>query len=302
MPPTHQLSRPLVVLALGTFIFTLVSILPMRTFFTSHTTYKEDADLEAVSRKLTGASLYEDTDGDGIPAWEEALRGTDPAIRDQLPPQQPDTSSDTLTASYAKNVYALGKYLSASGITDADTTSSLYSQAAQEELAKISPRVYTLKDLTVSQDTSKKALTAYGNLIAQKTISTLRATQGDDEVELMSTYTKTKNSMYLDRIKNKLAVLKKYEAFLLSTPVPYSATIQHLTVINRVSEYTSRLENLTMMQEDPFRAFLGVRGYIASLQTLLNSINLFKDFFESEDIIFVTSDPGNIFNKGILIQ
>ncbi len=266
---------------------------------------------DAISSALI-ASASKDSDGDGLPDWEEQLRGTDPHNpdtdgdgvsdgqevaqgRDPLTPGEGKSPSVTspgstldLTARTApgnglSNTDALAinlfkNYLSkkqgGQTLTPEDEQAVVNAVAASGNVAT-KPTVYAAGDVSVT-GTSSSTLAAYNRALS----AALAPVLSIKEYELLTLQNaisgQDPNGMMT--YKHDVALYGESIRALVSMNVPRDALSAHVGLLNALSGMKATLADLETIATDPLVAFVAMSGYEAREAALNQSFRTLGSF------------------------
>lgn len=233
--------------------------------------------------------INKDTDGDGIPDWEESLWGTDPTKKETTP-GIPDTdaiaklkaqSSNgtnvntddtnlTQTDKFSREFLATVTTLSANGALDQTTVDKLSSSLA-DRIQNTAPRkVYTLNDVKITQsDASTIVQKYYSNLnsifkknsLTYTVVDVLQKFEGDGENIDVSA---------LNMLDPIIQQTNGYIAGMQKMDIPQSLANLHLNVLNALERIIENISDIKQYNTDVIVSLTGINQYDQN-STLLNS-------------------------------
>jgi hypothetical protein len=267
-------------------------------------------DLQALQKAST---LSEDTDKNGSTDWVDLLKESGLTL-DSASGTTPTTNSasdaasiaraedpNNITTSFARNALTIAAYIKQNNITDPIIQQGLIEQAVADETSKVITPTYTATDLKEVAD-SKENQRTYGNTLGKAAKKVLIDGSKYSELQALKDYQDKKSSASLATIRAKYAIVKTFRDTLRSMPVPTSAIIYHLIALKQVEVYLVTIDNMSMVESDPLRASFALTTYTDTLQKALNLINPFSQYFDTQNIVFTSQEPGYIFTSGILIK
>ena len=281
---------------------------------------------------LLQAYAARDTDNDGLPDWEESLYGLDPNNAHSFSPTMTDgqavaqglvkpkfltqTASSTenstdvlpdginaapgsLTEQFSQSL--LTQYLSQSDGTEPTPDQiTTFAQTAMQTFALNHAHVdaYSLGQVSTGgtgSDALKQYAASAEKALAANTVNT-------DESEI---------SYYSDAInKNDPAALKKVSEIgaaytglapaLMLVPVPEEAQQAHLEIANAAARLGGDITDLSMMNSDPLRAYLGLAQYDTDATALATGFSDMAAVFKNEQTNLQTGDSGYSFYSILL--
>jgi hypothetical protein len=281
------------------------------------------------TQDLLKAYAQKDSDGDGLPDWEEALYGTDPNNAHSISPIYTDgqavamglikprfsvqgssvsaSSTDvsnlpgttpaagSMTDQFAQNIFS--QYISQSDGTDPtpDQISALAQSAIQNVVQQRSTQdAYVLSQEKI-QGTGPDALKTYASAaqdaVSNKTPSTLK-----NEIDFFSdAMATTSNQTDIDHLKMIGNSLTQTAARLISVPVPTEAQSAQLALSNSFAHLGQDVTDMSYLNTDPLRAYLGLSSYQQDSMPMLQALSQMSGVFDSEQVSLAENDPGYAF-------
>jgi len=251
------------------------------------------------------ASLSGDEDKNNNPDWRDLLIETTSTstkiaaskmvVSDEEKARLNDPNN--LTASFSKNLYTAVAYAQQNGGLTADTQKELMTTLLDDEAKKIQVKTYLISDLkTVSStDEAKKA---YGNALGTELKKADSYNLGQNDLGIINAYVTNKDPSPLASFTIKKNNVDHIIGDLLSMSVPLSAASYHLILINRLSTYRTTLDNMSQAESDPVRAEIAFDGYLTTYQLLLSALGTLQNYFVTENVQFLTTEPGYLFVYG----
>ena len=281
----------------------------------------------AVTAAGTDAFLQEvasrDSDGDGLPDWEETLYGTDPkrvdsdndgildgeAARRGLLSSQTikagtvassdtgDTSVDSasLTSRFARTFFELyiqarqnGSNLSKDQINDLVTRATTL--LASDSSTAVSGSVYSSQSLTFTpdgQDAYRLYLANAERAFAKYTIQTEKS-----ELLYLKDAVTAGDASAFEKI-NQIA--KAYRAIadaLIIVPVPQSLAEVHVAIANALRRMSVVTEDLAGFESDPVRALVALSKYEGDVLHLRDVFQGLSDAFSRSAVAMSPGEPG----------
>ena len=250
-------------------------------------------------------NLATDTNNDGAISWGELI-----ASSLSLSPEATNATFETdakgiailndpnnITASFTKNAYIASTALQQSGIVDEASKQEVFGQLLSEEGQKVSATVYTSSDVKLTTD-DKVAIKKYGNAVATILKNLITKETVARDLVSVSGYLQTAdegNLLPLSADAEKVAAATKK---LLALEVPKSALPYHLTTLNRVSEYSNILANLSAANTDAIRATVALKKYQEVTAATIRIYPMLGDYFNLKNVTFTSTEPGYIYIVG----
>lgn len=272
-------------------------------------TQKKQDKIEITSASFLKGSIS-DTNKDNTISWKELMIGSlDSTEIKNVENKTPDmkviaqlNDPSNLTASFSKNLYITSTALANKQTGDAKGEQQILNQLVSQEAAKVTRTTYTFKDLNISKTENTATIKQYGNNVATILKDMITKRKIIDDFESLQNFINTKDASSLtplvDDHQKVEATLKK----LIALPVPLSASPYHMLTINRVATYKDTLYNLSMAASDPIRATLFIDSYPDTIVATLRVYNELSTYFDLQNIVFSSKDPGYVFTIGNTIK
>ena len=288
---------------------------------------EEDGSLVAISvgEPLAGNAIddllaSQDTDGDGLKDWEEALWKTSPIKKDTDGDKTYDSDeikqnrdplkkapgdeinsynsnakeyneNPTATDLIARDLFSRYSTVKRGGGTlDSDTTQNIVSAvlAGSAESQKISN--YSLKDISITKTSEGEGLRSYGN--AMGAIVKKYAIGNENELLIFQRAVRNEDEKELAKLD---PIIKAYQGMLgemLKVGVPENASAIHLSLLNSVNGVLSTILKMREVFKDPAGALVSINHYLEYTDELANSLNSVNDFFKIKGITFTDEETG----------
>lgn len=239
-----------------------------------------------------------DRDGDGIPDWEEALRGTDPdtfttiaeATTTEATAETIYTPPETLTDRFAQD------FLEDIIRTGAGREMSQEEQAALVENAlgtlsvNTKTPLYTQADITITRDNSLAALRQYGNVVAE--ILEHRSVPTENELVLLYRATTEENAEPLETLGTVRDAYQHMAQDLLKTPAPSNLARVHVDLINALTVLGDNVAAMAQTLEDPLRALVHARRHPDDATNLFYALDNVRTELERRGVVYTQEEPG----------
>lgn len=284
----------------------------------------ETALLQAIASK--------DSDGDGLPDWEESLYGTDPQNPDsrhlgmsdgeavakglivpkaQVPaastvPQAPTSATqdgiapaatDSLTDLFAKNFFTL--YVAAKQQSGAALTSNQIDALAATALQELTASVGPAPDFKTPADiktagTGSDALRAYAAAAEQVFL----AQGGGFSTDELDSLTAAAQDTDPNAIANLARIASAYHDIavgLLALTAPREIAPAHLALIDALARTGSIVGDFARLRTDPVATMLALQQYPQSLADLIGAFASITHVYSSAHITLSPGTPGSQF-------
>ncbi|PIR83025.1 hypothetical protein COU19_02570 [Candidatus Kaiserbacteria bacterium CG10_big_fil_rev_8_21_14_0_10_56_12] len=276
-----------------------------------------------------------DSDGDGLPDWEEALYGTNPQVVDTFhlgmtdsqavakglivpkavtatlasttpkgnvvstdPALPPAPAEGTLTAGFAENFFSL--YLAALRASgDGNLSDTDLQNIATQALADLAQSVV----LTPDYKSLRNLHTEGSGPDALR-----RFAAAADAVFIANKNTATKSEIYYlqalveqkgdDAAAKLLAISKLYRttaAGLAVLPVPAELAPDYLQLINAMARLSNLTEDFTRVDTDPLTTMLALQQYPQTVLNMGKALIQIGNVYKTEEVTFSADEPGAMF-------
>jgi hypothetical protein len=248
--------------------------------------------------------LATDTDGDGVPDWQENLYGTDPTKKETTP-GIPDAvaiqkiqatnqtnaenagagtagSSDqslTQTDKFSQQLFATVASLSETGAMDQNTVNKL-TDSLNNQIKNSQPRkVFLTSDIKVIKDDSAQAYKNYND--ALNNVGIKNPIQGN-ALEILQEFAGDGQNANVDALQKLTPIITETTAFMngmVAISVPPSLAQDHLDVINGLERLIENLTDIQLFSTDVIVSMSAAsqfekntNSFQASIQTLNTAI------------------------------
>lgn len=257
----------------------------------------DSSGLTAVSVANTNTISEIDSDGDGVPDWEETLWHTDPhnpktfnntpdadyiaaqvkANADPSQPNGPITSIDDLSHRLFAEYIALKE----SGGLTPETISAMTARLADSVVASDTPQSYTLANIKTFPNSDASGMQTYADTLQQM------------ENQYSSEYnsqTNGDNSTFGDpQFTNDMDIASTHYAnfasALMKMKVPQGVAIYHLAYANSLLASATGLKSFANYNNDPLSAMLGIREHTDAENAQAAAIANITNFLNQNGII-----------------
>lgn len=290
--------------------------------------FKANVANAASTQELLQSYAKKDSDGDGLPDWEEALYGTDPSnahsvsagltdseavdqglIKPKFSSTTTDTSSattqtdvpgsiagdNTVTAQFSQALFS--KYLQQSnGTPPTQDQVAQYVQSAIQDLVNThqTQNAYSVGNISVS-GSGPDALTTYAGKV-ENAFASNAASTAQSELDYFADAVEQNDTSALTSVA---AIGKAYTATaqaFVKIPAPTEAATAHLAVANALARLGSDITDMSTLSNDPLRAYLGLEEYQADSQSLVDSLTAMHAVF-IKDNVDIETGAGSSFYK-----
>ncbi len=245
--------------------------------------------LSPVASMTVGDIVTEDTNGNGIPNWEEELWGLDPTTiytggvsnkeiieskRAALGIQSTSEADLDDTDRIARQLFTLTSALGQSDEVDSATLQSIAATLGDSVDIKAVSNIYTLKDVQTSQTTTANLQTYTTTL--KKTLSKYDATTPDIEVLAMAL--ENEDASGLPQLAQSATTYQKLAKDLVAMRTPLGLAQDHLALANSFAGIATSLIYMTELNDNSLKALVGVaiyKNYSIKLGLATTNINAY---------------------------
>lgn len=278
-------------------------------FLKSSSSFKNDTERQEAgliyNKQTVGDLVNRDTDGDGVPDWQEILWGTDPTKQqtiDGIPDKdeiqklkatgevETDTSqsntsdkpgSSTSTTEFSKQLFSTVASLTETGGVDQNTVDTLTDSLAQQINNPVIKKVYITSDIKISNDNSSQAIKNYGSTLAalfnkypsvynQGVVTPIAQTLA----QAMQAYLENGNDAHaLTTLDPTIKNLNSLISSLTKTTVPNNLSSAHLEVLNGFEVINENLNDIQQTDIDPVVTVAAGNNFSKNIANLQASID-----------------------------
>lgn len=286
---------------------------------------------------LLQAIATRDTDGDGLPDWEEALYGTDSHITDTnqlgmtdgaavakglivpkaiadipVPTTSPPTvdtdglppppAEGTLTAAFTNNF--IGFYLAAvqanggAELSDVEMQ-NIANQTIQSlsSIATIAPDFKSLKDLKVS-GSGTEALAAFA-ADAEQIFLKNKANATATQLTYLKYAIDNGDTNALTHISSIAKAYRDGAVGLSALSVPQELAAPTLALVNALMRISQITNDFTLINTDPLAAMLALEQYVDAVQSLGDAFASIGSVYTEAGVALPPGTPGAVFVSGV---
>lgn len=277
------------------------------------------------SEELLREYAVKDTDADGLPDWQEALYGTDPANPESFKAGVKDgeavaqglvqpkvvvrADGDTTDAGSIPGISALPdsitdrfaqalltQYLRTRGDTPPTQEEIVaFVQKGVSELSSSSEDAdrFTIADVRVTSETGREALIAYAakaeKAFADNTVPSTISSR--NELSYFQDAIRG-NDGALTNIRALSAAYEDIAEALMAVPVPAEARQAHLSIANTLVHLSTMTEDMAALKTDPLRALLGIGLYEKYASRLKSGFANMHSVFSARQATLTEGQPG----------
>lgn len=280
---------------------------------------------------LLRAIATKDSDGDGLPDWEESLYGTDPQQADSkglgmtdgeavakglivpvaaatvpvatsTPTSQgadglpPPPAEGTLTSAFAQSFFTL--YVQAKERADgADLSDAELQQVATQAIQNLASTIRLAPDFKQPSDlivsgSGTEALKKFA-VDAENVLLSSTANATTSELAYLRSALIEHDTSALERVRDIAAAYRKGAIGLAVLPVPAEAGSADVALMNAFMRMSEIIGDLTHTEDDPLLAILALQQYPQAVQKLGDAFVGFSSVYARMGIVFPQGTPGS---------
>ncbi|MEZ4103889.1 MAG: hypothetical protein R3B60_01230 [Candidatus Paceibacterota bacterium] len=257
----------------------------------------KDASLAAVSEAPPRVFIdVKDSNDDGLEDWQEKFLTPEPIyLKNEIDPnyELPTTLTGQTGISLFSNLVSI-KTANPFG----RTPESVAEELAKDALEAGKDKMYDLRDISVSSDTSGEAVRTYANAMA----SAILDNDSDAEYEIESLQNIMNSAMegseYQTDIDNLNKLANVYQKTIndsLVVPVPKQLVKVHLDLINVYNALKQDVEGMSQIMDDPLLTLVRLKRYEDDTLGLKLALENMYEVLVPYASQFDTNDPAVLF-------
>jgi hypothetical protein len=241
-----------------------------------------------VENQTLSELIQNDTDGDSIPDWEEALWGTDKNkkitfnnipdvtyIENKKKELKIEASVNetklTETEKFAREFFTSYTAMKSSGQVDTDTINNFSSALGQKIVNPNLIDRYTETDIKInSSDDAEKKLEYYTNM--QKLFKSYQSAGIGDELEIISNGLEADSADQYDKLSVIATAYQNFAKKTMEMSVPQSLSEYHLQIANSANNTGISVLNMGKIINDPIVGLSGLSQYQKYSDDLVNTV------------------------------
>lgn len=284
----------------GLIAFGSIGVALVTAHFNTPQENKAVVAVQTADEKTIVNSQREDSDGDGLPNWKEALLGTDKNNPDtdgdgipdgeevslrtnplaegteltskpsyEAPSSLPSTEAlaRELFVGYAENKRKLGALTS-------EDTDSVVTKALQDKADEfVVENTYTINDLTLAQSDVGVYQVKLTDVLGEST------SVREYELTVFARALNTAGSSEaLEKLKATSLVYESIRDKLLEMPVPEDVAREHVALVNAVSRLSESVRRLSLWNGDPLDALALVDQFVGAEDRIAETVDALFTF------------------------
>lgn len=236
-----------------------------------------------------------DSDGDGLPDWEEELRGTDPmrktTITDpEIPEGEKYIPASTVTDRFAEVFLEDLVRTSAGRTLSPEEEAALLERSAAKLEATASEPLLTQADIHIVAANTLTDHRTYGNAVGGILID--RSIDNENELILLHDALVSGDTSALSELEAVSTAYAGMVADLIALPTPSAFAREHVALVNVLIQARTNARAMSNAFADPLAALVRARRYEQDATALYYALDSIRVLLESRDITYTNSEPG----------
>ncbi len=243
-----------------------------------------------------------DTDGDGMPDWEEELQNTDPltfttfaSTTQATELEEEYTPPTTLTGKFSEQFLEDMLRTGAGREISEEEKLQVAQRAAQTIKGEIKDTLYTQAQMRIVLNNDLSSIRAYGNAIS--TIIEKYPAPKENEMVILQRAFQHEDSAILQSLS---PIEQGYAAMiqeLLQVEVPNVLAKEHTDFVNTLSMVRADIAAMQLAFEDPIPALMHTQRYQEDVRGLALTLLNFRDALEARGVVYTAEEPGYFFSS-----
>lgn len=243
-----------------------------------------------------------DTDNDGLPDWEEALRGTNPHLHTTLDESvtPPETEGDayappvTLTGRFAERFFESVVRKGVAGGLTPEETDEIVERSLGTLKAETKDRLYSQADIRISNSSDLTALREYGNRLGEISLANKAKETNGDKFAILKRAAEENNPAVLAELDPIVATYTGLVSDLLVLETPSSIASRHLDFINALSMVRSDIVAMQAAFEDPLAVLMHIKRYSDDARGVALALDHIRTALTESGVAYASGESGGI--------
>ena len=234
----------------------------------------------------------QDSDGDGLRDWEEALVRDNGTI--SLTEESEYVPPETLTEQFG--IAFLQDTIRAKGYGAFGDSDEVVVQKAVDSLAEqTADTLYTTDDLTITADNSTESIMRYGNRVAMIIIE--NSTDAENEAVIMQNALTLNDPTMLEDLEPIANTYRTMRDEMLAMEVPSNLAREHLDLLNIFQAILTDVEAMQQAFSDPLLTMMRMKRYPDDAAGLFFALQNMYLALVATEAPFTLDDPASLFLK-----
>jgi len=234
-----------------------------------------------------------DSSGDGIEDWRDQFISAPPIQRASSSLSSTYTPPETITEQLGISLME-GLFASMGDLPLKSRDRVISDTVSGVQKATVRDKIYDIRDITISQDTSDLAVKNYGNRLALIIL-------GDNkhglrnEIVILESYFHSPNEQDLKDLVTISELYKNYRDEAIKLPVPTIFAKQHLDLINVFNALYINIDALAKADKDPILPLIRLKRYEEDVLGLALAMKNMYEALATRANAFDVNDPAVLF-------
>lgn len=274
---------------------TIVLILIFQTQWFAHLFVKKEKASTTQTSETVGELIAKDTNGNGIPDWEEKLWGLNPTVlytngvsnkqiieerKKALGISETKNAPLNETDLLAQQLFSITGALDASG-QSAETLNTIGADLGNSIKVKPVSNSYTSSNIKTVQTTTASLKTYYDAVT--KVVSTYKTEVSS--IDILVSSLETGDFSRIDDIKKTAALYLDFSKKLQKIPVPIGIAEYHLSLMNGFAGMAKSFDYLLDIEDNGVNALAGISIYKNYASRVEESLTKLNDYFVEYGIL-----------------
>lgn len=298
--PNYLPSKKLIIKILIVLVIFL-AILGIKTVASKNNQPKEGKNTDSKA-KTVQELISEDSDGDGLTNWEEALWGIDPHNKSTNPeisdwdyvtnkraemkskqPNPTETPSENQTDKFAKELFTTITALNQSGNLNSGMISNLSNNLSDKIVETTIDDSFSLGDIDMEPEVTNVNQKDYYEKVQQLFALSQVAGLGS-ELEIIARLDPNTDEFHL-KLNNSSRAYIAFANNLKSLKTPSNLALKNLAIINSALKTGSAVKSLASITSDPIVGIVGLSQYQKYSQDFIEASEELRSYLINSDII-----------------
>ena len=240
-----------------------------------------------------------DSDKDGLPDWEEHLRGTDPHTRTVIetptatptnaePYEKPTTLTGQFAEQFLENILRNG---AGKTMTEEEKT-KVVNDSIIELSANIRDKQYTQADIRSVAQNDLAAFREYGNTLADLFLTP--SAKNEPELAILDRALQANDPELLAPLRPIEEAYGRMVSGILDIQTPSALAGRHVDLLNTLSLIQADIAAMRQVFSDPLGSLVRIRRYKNDGQALPRALDDIRTALETQGVVYTSGESGLI--------